>query len=157
MRKKSKYKPKDINSNVFLTAFLCDHDSFITIDNLMHRIKHLCALDYKQGVGYVMNDELGKEIVIIENLQNWINEWRVIASDANVKNYSDVALNSIIKKLNFKLDISDELLAQAEREIDLQRAIYRTLAKNEKGKSIMRNAIQARLTTEAIKSYLVAA
>jgi len=159
MRKKSKkYVPNKSNNklegSVFLKAFLCDHDSFITIDNLMHKIKNLCKLDYKQGVGYVMKNELGEEIKIIDELNIWRNEWRTLATNANINNYSDESIISIIKKLSFNLDISDELIEAAEKEINFQRAIYRTLSTKPEGKAIIEDAIRPRVINEEIRGYL---
>lgn len=148
------YRPKVSNEIDFLNQFNRKHDSFTTIDNLISQIELGGKLNYMQGVGFVTMNELGEEVIVVDELRDWISEWATIAKAANVINYDDSGLVKLRNKLHYESPLTKRDVESAQAVINVQRDLYTKLAKTNEGRAIIRVAIEPRQTREAIKHLL---
>ncbi|MEY2630762.1 MAG: hypothetical protein RLZZ469_1659 [Bacteroidota bacterium] len=158
-KRNKKYQPKAksdyVDLGVVLKAFICEHDSFVTIDRLIQTIKNIGRLDYRHGVGYVYKNELGEEISLVKELTKWMKLWKAIAQRANIE-YADTGLEMLKNKLAYGLLIGDKDLDDAQIVIDRQRKIYRTLA-TKLEKEIIKQELESYRVTEEISELIKAA
>lgn len=139
--------------NSILKSFMTDHSTFIAIDNLLHMIRNKGEITYKIGAGYVMKNELGEEVHVIESLNNWCDEWQQIVNRSQAVGYDDTNLRKISVLITARTLISDAVLDGAEKEVNYQRKLYRTLNQTKEGRQLIRDVVEPRETVEEIKKF----
>lgn len=121
--KRKKYKPKPIRA----PKLVLQHNDFEQIDRLMLMIENESVLSANGDVFMITTEN--EAYMVAPALSALCDYWQDLASKRGIT-FDDNALRLLINKINHDMPITQSLIEQAKRVINIQRSLFMTTAHN---------------------------
>lgn len=122
----AKHKPNRSAAR-YITPAQLEFDSFDSIDRLFQKLRH-GELEWGAN-GWVIMGLSGASLHILSALDGWLEYWSTLALQQSIA-YNDVPLRRLAKSLEYNKPLTEAEVDAAQRVVDQQRLMYRTLPKS---------------------------